>query len=272
MDDDLAAVLDVLKFRLWPNPAHRYNAELAINELDRLAGCCGLVATALAIDQTVTRYRNAGNSDATINRKLSFFRKLIGGALEAGYIREAPRVDRLPESSKAQPVLSEDQINRALALLEVIDREAFQLIAFLADSGATIKEALALRWSDITYRHVTFWSATGYARTIPLTQRASKALTFRPDLPQGPFSAVKLRELRVNWRRSQIDAGVQAPISPSGLRYSCEARLVKQGVDTKSIHRWLGYRTPRTSLRFPTSDDLRGVQTVLESGRAQERR
>ncbi|AWC25429.1 site-specific tyrosine recombinase XerD [Aminobacter sp. MSH1] len=270
LDDDLVAVLDVLKFRLWPNAAHRYNAELAINELDRLAGRCGIVATALSIDQTVTRYRNAGNSDPTINRKLSFFRKLIKGAFDAGYIPESPRVDRLPEITKAPTLLSNDQINRALAALEASDRESHQLITFLADTGSTMQEALALRWSDITHRHVTFWSSTGYGRTIPLTQRASKALTFRSSLPQGPFSAVRLKGLRAAWRRSQIDAGIGSPISPSGLRYCCEARLVQQGVDTKTIHRWMGYRTPRTSSRFPTSDDLRGVQIVLENADVEE--
>ncbi len=271
-DDDIPAVLEALKFRLWPNPIHRYNAGLAINELDRFGGRRGIVATARDIDQVVARYRGTGNSDATINRKLSFFRKLVKGAFDAGYIVERPKVNRLPEVSKAPLVLNDDEIDRALAFLQVIDRESCRFIAFLADTGATIQETQALRWSDITHRHVTFWSVSGYGRTIPLTKRASKAVTFKPILPLGPFSAMKLRGLRDAWRRAQIEAGILRPILPSGLRYSCEARLVRQGVDPKTIHRWLGYRTPRTSSRFPTSDDLHGAQAVLEVYDWQKRR
>ena len=263
-DDDLRALLEALKDGLWPNKAHQYNAVRAILEIDFLAGSSGLSATVLAIDGIVQRLKERGCSAATINRKLSFLRTLAKGAFERSFVERTPIIDRLPETAEPQRTLTSTEIDRALSALEQIDKPSHRLAAFLADTGATLAEAVALRWSDITYRYVTFWSRGQAGRAIPLTARASKALLFDPSLPRGPFTTIKLKQFRSHWYAAQIQSGLTAVIPPSALRYSCEARLVESGIALETVHKWLGYQTPRSALRLGGNTDLDDAKVILD--------
>ncbi|CAN7624221.1 hypothetical protein [Aminobacter sp. LjRoot7] len=264
-EGDLRVLLHTLKGDLWPNKTHQYNATLAIQEIDTLAGHSGLFATAMATDQIVRLLREGGNSSATINRKMSFLRTLAKGAFERSLVDRLPIIRRLPESVGNKNTLSSSEIDEVLSTLQGIDRLAYRFSAFLADTGATIGESMALRWSDITHRYVTFWAEGRAQRTIPLTARASIALAFDPTLPKGPFSTVNLKRYRNDWYAAQTRSAVAVTLPPSALRYSCEARLVQSGVDIRTVHEWLGYRTPRSAARLIGGVHLQDAKRVLEA-------
>lgn len=266
--DDLGRLADELKYALWADKVHRYNAALAIGELDLLAGRVGLRATAMAIDELVRLLRDRGNSDATINRKLSFFRALIKGAYQRGYIGQLLPVRRLPEVVGRKAILASTDIDRALLALSDIHRHSCRLATFLADTGATLGEATSVRWTDITHRHVSFWSKKKLKRAVPLTKRAFLSVAFDPSVPDGPFCTIKVKEFRQHWRAAQIVSGLDRVVSPSALRYSCEARLVQAGVDLQTVQQWLGYSTARTAMRFQGDADLHKAKRALERGHA----
>lgn len=266
MGNELVALGSALQEKLWRNPVHRYNAMLAVQEVARLT--FGLQIsdwTQSVTDELVKSLRRNGNSDATINRKLSFVRGLIHLGYKDGLVASLPLVKRLAEKPVKRRILSTDEADALLKAISECSEHYFQFASFLLDAGASPGEAISLRWTDITHRHVTFWSSNkSVHRSIPLTDRAYAAVQFRPDLPVGPFAHIGMRRFRAEWKRAKNRCGLtnDQAVTPVILKYTCEARLLLSGVDIQTIHRWFGYRTPRTSERYPFHNqaDLKDVK------------
>ncbi len=255
----VADALETLKLSLWPNEIHRYNAELAIRELAQLGGRRGLMATSLRLPEIVEALRNKGNTDATINRKVSFFRKLLVGALKAGYIAWLPDAPRLVETVKVQPVLSAEQADCLIEEMANRYPQYAGLVCFLLDTGALISEAARLDWTDITHQRITFWNSDRTRpRSIALTRRAYDSVRLRKIVSGGPFHQVQVRKFRKSLREAAANCELsELNVTPTTLRYTCEARLLEGGIDTLTIQKWFGYRTPRTAVRheLPDFDD-----------------
>lgn len=250
----LTALGATLQETAWTNPTHRYNAMLAIEEVARITvGVETPAWTQSTTDELVKSLRESGNSDATINRKLSFVRRLFLSGYKEGLLDVLPLVRRLPETPARRRILSTEEANAILRALSD-GGDYFSFASFLLDTGASPGEAKSLRWTDITHRHVTFWSSDkSFRRSIPLTDCAFAAVQFRPDLPVGPFAHIELRKFRAEWKRAKDRCGFtdDQALTPIVLKYTCEARLLEAGVDVATIHKWFGYRTPRTSERYP---------------------
>lgn len=174
----VAKALETLKLSLWPHEDHRYNAELAIRELARLGKRQGLMATSQRLPEIVQSLRDKGNTNATINRKISFLRRLMVGALKAGYISWLPQAGRLGETANLPQVLSREQTSSLFSLLAQRSPDFAKFAEFLLDTGAHVGEALRLSWTDITHKRVTFWDTDRKRhRSVALTDRAYEAVS-----------------------------------------------------------------------------------------------
>ena len=81
-------------------------------------------------------------------------------------------------------------------------------------------------------------------RTIPLTQRAVKAVRFftgRWD--QGPFAGIDYWEARAGWDRARVRLGdAFKDVVLHTFRHTCASRLVQAGVDIVRVQKWLGHK------------------------------
>ncbi len=145
----------------------------------------------------------------------------------------------------------------------------FSLSVFLLDTGARIGEATALKWASVGEQSVTFEQGkTTIKRTIPLTKRAERAMAGQRENADGPYVfSVRLQDYRTAWKNAKHDTGIfDANLVPTVLRHTCAVRLVKGGVDLRTVQKWLGHRSLAMTMRYAqyAETDLEACVRVLE--------
>ncbi|WP_406873501.1 site-specific integrase [Aminobacter sp. P9b] len=144
----------------------------------------------------------------------------------------------------------------------------YSLSIFLLDTGARIGEATALKWASVAEQCVTFEQGkTTIKRTIPLTKRAARVMAGQRENGDGPYVSVRLQAYRAAWKNAKHDAGIfDANLVPTVLRHTCAVRLVKGGVDLRTVQKWLGHRSLAMTMRYAqfAETDLEACVRVLE--------
>lgn len=208
-----------------------------------------------SIDRVIEGLRARGNSDATINRKLSPLRILLEAARKRKWLVEAPELPHWKEG-KGRVRFFTDREEQALLLKTwAIGRpDERSLFMFLLDTGARVGEALKLEWRDVADNRVTFWDTkNGESRTVPLTRRAAGILEEialkRPDPRPFPLT---YPEVRHTWDRVRTllgkDTDPQWVIHT--LRHTCASRLVQRGVPLIVVMKWLGHKSIQMTMRY----------------------
>lgn len=256
---------------LWDeNTFHAYCVRAFIRECDAILD--GKPAAGICqddLDHLVSTMRSRGNSNATINRKLSALSKLLKKGLKTGEVRSLPEIRRLKEKAGRVRFL---EYHEEEALFSAIREQSdwyFQLSVFLVDTGARLGEAIGLRWNDINKHRATFWlTKSGRSRTIPLTSRACTAVTGNCARSQGPFADIKPSQYRATWNEAKKSVGLSddPDIVPHILRHTCASRLVRGGVDMRRVQTWLGHQSLQMTMRYAhlATDDLDSCVPILE--------
>jgi integrase len=204
------------------------------------------------IDGLVERLQEAGNSDATINRKMSALRVIFEMAVARKWITEAPE---LPHKKEGKGRIRWLQDGEEEALLDMTRRlgkgDEADLWLFLVDTGARVREALKLGWGDLQNGRATFWETkNGEPRTIPLTQRVLAMLARRRGEPR-PFD-FDYPQARHTWDRVRGLLGFAEDTQwvIHMLRHTCASRLVQRGVPLLVVKEWMGHKSVQMTMRY----------------------
>lgn len=255
---------------LWEESFHKYCVSGHIRELDELLRPERLTDfPQRKLDFIVGELRKRGNSNATINRKLSALRKLLKKAMKMGEIRSLPEFRRLKERQGRIRFLDHDEEARLFAAIRVRSELYADLSIFLVDTGARLGEAIGLRWNDIDSARVTFWlTKSGKSRTLPLTRRAQQAVARQAGRAQGPYHGIEQYHFRRIWNEAKAEVGMgdDRNVVPHVLRHTCASRLVRGGVDMRRVQTWLGHQTLAMTMRYAhlATHDLEVCLPVLE--------
>jgi integrase len=215
----------------------------------------------------------AGNTGSTINRKLAALSKMLKFAQDEGAIAGKPTIHREAEGKHRDRYLTHEEEDRMLATLRVWGYHAeADLVMFLLDTGCRLGEALALRWSEIQDKRVTFLDTkNGEVRAIPLTLRLRATLILAEGEPTsglvfpGQDGGRKLQRV---WKRLQRHMKLEADphFVIHILRHTCASRLLQGGADLEYVRRWLGHKDIKMTQRYahlaPTSLDA--LTSILE--------
>jgi site-specific recombinase XerD len=216
-----------------------------------------------------------GNTQATVNRKLSILSKLMKHAVDEEVIEEAPKIvlKHDPDSRRFR-VLSESEEDRLLAAFEREDTRRF--VEFLLDTGCRYSEPIRLEWDDIdhTRRRIMIWkSKTGRPRPIPLTDRAYAALMWtKAQGWERPWSRIVYRSFMTRWHVARVKAGLGPDVIPYVCRHTCCTRLVLGGLDPFRLKNWMGHADISTTDRYfqMNADDLQQGAAILSRGKLRE--
>jgi len=174
--------------------------------------------------------------------------------LRLGRRRSAPayRVER-------ENVLDSEELNRLLALTAGDSPDHYGLVLFLADTGARLGEALALRWIDVDLEHgmacvcrsysdgkYITETKTGRGRTVELSGRLRAELQARrPDLFGNDTPVFPSRDgglldphnfrARVFDRLVRSALGPQRHFTPHGLRHTFATLHLAHGTPIKWV-------------------------------------
>lgn len=257
---------------LWMNGPHKYNVTNFIHEMHDL-----LVEPEFAcfsqdmLDSLIGILRKRGNSNATINRKMAALSKLLRKANKMGEIHSLPEFKRQKESAGRIRFLDGVEEHDLFEAIRSQSDDYYRLCVFLVDSGARLSEALNLRWNDISDCRATFWvTKSGRSRSVPLTDRARKAVENGDRRKPGPFSMIDQQRFRTCWHtcKATVGLGDDKDVVPHVLRHTCASRLVQGGIDIRRVQMWLGHQTLSMTMRYAhlASHDLDMCIPILERG------
>lgn len=255
---------------LWMPGSHKYNVTNFIGEMhDLLPDPVFSSFTEEMLDDIVGKLRKRGNGNATINRKMAALSKLLRKAQKMGDLVSLPEFKRQKEKAGRIRFLEPTEEDLIFSELKAVSQAYYRLSIFLVDTGARLNEGLGLRWNDVNSKRATFWvTKSGRSRSVPLTQRASKAI-FAADRRQlGPFSDINEQKYRAAWNavKEQVGLGSDKDVVPHVLRHTCASRLVQGGIDIRRVQMWLGHQTLSMTMRYAhlASHDLDMCVPVLE--------
>lgn len=267
------SIIDLFRLygdHLWDDGKHKYNVTFFLAELDEIASPRYFSTFSQeALDHIVAKLRARGNSNATINRKVSALRKLLRKSHRMGTIHSLPEFKREKERAGRIRFLEDDEEDRLFSSIAIRSADYHHLALFLVDTGARLGEALGLRWNDIHNERVTFWlTKSGRSRSVPLTRRAMQAVQAQAGNRRGPFAGIQAHKFRAAWNeaKAEIGLGSDADVVPHILRHTCASRLVRGGVDIRRVQMWLGHQTLAMTMRYAhlATNDLDVCVPILE--------
>ncbi|NEQ55847.1 MAG: site-specific integrase [Leptolyngbya sp. SIO3F4] len=229
------------------------------------------------VDRLISYYREKGNSNATINRKLAALYKILRKAERSGLITRLPSYVRLPEKNARVRFLTREEEHSLLLKLAERDATFKNLCVFLIDTGARVGEALGLKHGDMHDGRATFWiTKSGRSRTVPLTDRVVDALADQATQPGGPFHGIAYQKFLYHWNAVKREIGLKddAQFVPHMLRHTCASRLVQAGIDLRRVQAFLGHQTIQMTLRYAhlATDDLDQCVIALDRVNAKNER
>lgn len=221
------------------------------------------------LDRLISALRLKGNSNATINRKISALSKLLRKAQKMGDIPSLPDFSRQKERAGRIRFLEIEEEDRLFSAIGARSELYRRLCIFLVDTGARLGEALGLRWNDVQGALATFWiTKSGRSRSVPLTRRALEAIGAARGRGLGPFAGIDPQQFRAVWKQAKEEAGFfqDKDLVPHVLRHTCASRLVRGGIDIRRVQMWLGHQTLQMTMRYAhlASADLALCVPVLE--------
>ena len=227
------------------------------------------------INEMITEFRQRGNTNSTINRKLAALSKLFTTAIDLELITKKPRIRKLREKANNIRWYTDEELKAIEEFLAPtgdwrLNPERFQdkeesalyfahLVRFLADTGLRLGEAERLRWDDIfdNSPFVTVWeSKNGKPRSVPLTKAAKNALdslAAHPELSpgKGPFDRSRTHHQNC-WKVVREHMGwledKQAVMHT--LRHTFISRLVQKGVNLVTIKELAGHKSIDVTMRY----------------------
>jgi integrase/recombinase XerC len=211
-----------------------------------------------------------GAKRATIQRRLSAIKAFFRYRETTLGIASPARSIRSPRNQRSLPsILQQDEIKRLIevnpedtSVAAIRDRAIFET---LYSSGLRVSELVNLNWRDIDEELGMVMVRSGKGnkdRLVPLGEPAIDALKlWRRAMPiawepNGPV-IVNLRGGRLTTRsvekilQSRIEAaGLQAGITPHGLRHCFATHMLGNGADLRSIQEMLGHASLATTQRY----------------------
>lgn len=204
------------------------------------------------VDNLDAELHEAGNSDATINRKMSSLRVVFEIAQKRGWMPNPPALPfRKEGKGRIRFFTAEEEAAVYSTARNLEYNDEADLFMFLIDTGARISEALSVEWQDVVAGRVTFWrTKNDNPRTVPLTQRLQDMLAKRRNQAR-PFM-LTYPQCRHAWDRTRTllgkDQDAQWVIHV--LRHTCASRLVQRGVALLVVKEWLGHKNIQMTMRY----------------------
>lgn len=212
--------------------------------------------------------REAGASDATVNRELATLSHLLRQAVGWRWIKadDVPPIPKAAEARKPIAILDEEQSD-ALMKAAVADQDGrlWLFVAFGLNAAMRHREILKVRYDQVDFasRRIFIPQAKAGQREQPITPALAEALQrqrkMEKDANGWVFPAVQTKQSKAGHRtnmarpfaRAVVRAGLDTDkVTPHTMRHTAITRLVRAGVDLPTIQRISGHKTLSMVLRY----------------------
>ncbi len=213
----------------------------------------------LALDKFATHCMKRGNSDGTINRKLSCLRKVMQVAQDRGGCPVIPKIPKRKEyQGRIRFLDSQEEVELTNLLRRWSRDEEADAVLVLIDTGMRYGEFTSITRRDVDTQQglISVWVNKGdLPRSVPMTARVREVVEERIALTANatdrlfPYPDGWLRKI---WNRAAMIMGLSEDkqFVPHALRHTCASRLVQRGVPLKVVQEWLGHKNITTTMRY----------------------
>jgi integrase/recombinase XerD len=264
---DNTAIVDAFIDALWLEDGLARNSLAAYRrDLQALAAWLrgrSLYATAEADLHTYLAEQFTRSRATTANRRLATLRRFFRWALRDGKVVADPTLQLVNARTPARfpKALSEAQVEALLAAPEVdtpLGLRDRAMLELLYATGLRVSELVGLRLIELSLNEglVRVFGKGSKERIVPMGEEARDWIErylahARPSLSKGRGSDAVFVTQRASsmsrqmfWRlikRYALAAGINAPLSPHGLRHAFATHLLNHGADLRVVQLLLGH-------------------------------
>jgi len=231
---------------------------------------------------------------ATVNRYLATIKAILNKAKdEWGTLAVVPTIKLLPLDNARYRWLTEDEEKK---LLPVCAPHLRDLVVFLIDTGARLREATLLTWVDVDLDRkpraaIRFMETkSGKPRGVPLSTRVEDMLRrLKEECPEGESrvflyrpvgrggvgddgtkrgKAVPFNNPFGTWDTARTRVGL-GDVNLHDLRHTFASRLVMRGVPLLTVSKLLGHASIQMTMRYAhlAPDAFDAAIDLLEGGK-----
>ena len=210
-----------------------------------------------AIDKFLAYCRSKGNSNGTLNRKISIINKTLKFAYERGWLASVPKIKRFKEAEGRIRWYSQNEEKELLEWLEKRRPLAASLVKILFDTGARLGEALRIQWDDVSFSKRLLTLAdrkAGNTTGMPMTQRVYEVLKelHKKDSKVKPFETLdndKMSRYMKQARKALSFLTIEGSCWHA-CRHTFISRLVQKGVPIRTVQDLAGHKTIQMTMRY----------------------
>lgn len=226
------------------------------------------------IDAYIARLKQIGNSNATVNRKLSALSRVISFAHQRGKVKAKPYMQKQKESQGRIRFLTQEEEMRSLAYLSQWGKDDHaEAFCVLVDTGLRPGELWRVESRDVHMGNnvISIWQTkNGEARSVPMTQRVREIIARRmPIIAVGPLFPFDNDWMQRAWDRLRhaMQLADDKQFVVYALRHTCASRLVQRGVPLLVVKDWLGHKGIQVTIRYAhlSPTNLMEAVRVLEA-------
>jgi integrase len=222
--------------------------------------------TRSALDRYRQQRLDEGASDATVNREMATVSHLLTVATDEKWISVRPcKVPKVAEPEAAKIILSGAEQQALLqAAMNDIDSYVYLFVLFGINTPMRHSEILSSRYDEVDFDNnlLTVPDAKAGPRIQPLTAELVAALQRERDMATDeagwifPSLRPKLSEcghrstMARSFARVVKAAGLRRHAWPHLMRHTAVSRLIKAGVDLKTVQAISGHKTMAMLLRY----------------------
>ena len=226
----------------------------------------------MTVDICISEFKKIGNSNGTINRKMSALSKMLGVAEELEIIDRKPKWKRLKEPvGRIRWYTDEEQLRIMRMFNHLGYPEYGDIVRVLLDTGMRCGELFGLEWEDIQGNLIVLdETKNGSPRSIPMTVETSRIINDQ-DCDGGPFKWTNHDRLYRLWQQVRFQLGWidDDEATLHTCRHTFISNLVQEGVPIAMVQRLAGHKTISMTMRYThlAPKDLESAIERLEGRR-----
>jgi len=224
----------------------------------------------VAIDGCKQLWKSRGNSPATMNRKLSALSKMLNVALDRGFLKEIPKVQKFrEEATRIRWFTNSEKLRMEASLKAAGHAEYWELVQVLLETGMRCGELLGLIEQDVQPTLIVLEvTKNSSPRSIPMTS-AVKGIMLRNIKEHGsPFGWTNYTKFKRIWDQMRTDLGWadDEQATPHACRHTYISNLVQLGTPIAMVQRLAGHKAIQMTLRYThlEPDNLSDVMALFE--------
>lgn len=230
------------------------------------------------IDRWLAACEGRGNSDSTINRKISALSKVLKTAVAFGALDAMPHMPKLRKEAvgRIRQITQDEEVTLVHTFYRLGQPDHAEAVTVLIDTGLRCSELWNVRVEDVDLKNKVMLvygtegkgTKNGSYRSVPMTSRVARIMGSRVANATGgypfPYDNTWLRH---PWDRVRGMMGLSGDKNfvPHVCRHTCASRLVKAGVSLPVVKDWLGHASIMTTMKYShlmPQDLLRAVAAL----------